>query len=58
MAIIGSAYSADEKTDNKKLAIGKWESTSGTPGWFFPGGIVEFKKDGKITHSIMAKGKD
>jgi uncharacterized protein (TIGR03066 family) len=49
-----SAPAREEKADNAKLLVGKWEATKTDPGTLPTGAIVEFTKDGKL----IVTGKD
>jgi uncharacterized protein (TIGR03066 family) len=53
-----AAARADDKADNAKLLVGKWEVTRADPGTVPVGGVIEFTKDGKLKVAFKRDGKD
>src|SRR5262245_44194740 len=48
VCLAGANLWAEDKADNAKLMVGKWECTKADPGTLPVGSIVEFMKDGKM----------
>src|SRR5438876_2356132 len=46
--LLGVSARADDKPDNAKLLVGKWECTKADPNTLPVGSTVEFTKDGKF----------
>ena len=58
LAAMGTTVLAEEKADNKKLLLGKWEAVKVEEGTLPKGAIVEFLKDGKMQTTTKKDGKD
>ena len=50
------ALAEDDKADDAKLVVGKWEVTKAAPGTVPEGTLIEFAKDGKL--KVVAKKGD
>ena len=58
VCVVGVSVRAEEKKDNAKLLVGKWEAVKGAPDALPPGSTVEFLKDGKMKLTMKIEGKD
>jgi len=56
VGLLASAVRADDKADNAKKVVGKWELTKVESGGLPQGTIIEFTKDGKV--KVTAKKDD
>jgi uncharacterized protein (TIGR03066 family) len=55
---LGLASRAEDKADNKKLLVGKWQVAKSDPGTLPAGSTVEFTADGKLKITVNAGGKE
>lgn len=55
---VGAAARADDKADNAKLLVGKWEVTRADEGSAPVGALIEFTKDGKLKATFKRDDKD
>ena len=53
VGLLGSVTRAEDKIDNAKLMVGKWETTKADPGT-----IIEFIKDGKMIVGVKKADSD
>ena len=58
VCLAGTAARADDKADNAKKIVGKWELTKVEEGGLPKGTIVEFDKDGKVKVTAKAEEKE
>jgi uncharacterized protein (TIGR03066 family) len=52
VCVIGLSTRAEDKPDDAKLIVGKWEVIKAAPGTVPEGAIIEFTKDGKLKATI------
>lgn len=58
VCVVSAGARADEKADNAKLIVGKWEATKVDEGTLPKGSIVEFTKDGKLKITVKMGDQD
>jgi uncharacterized protein (TIGR03066 family) len=58
VCLIGAGVRAEDKADNAKLMIGKWEVSKADDGTIPMGSTVEFTKDGKIKFAFKMGDMD
>ena len=58
VCLAASSARADDKADNAKLLVGKWEITRADEGTVPVGAIIEFTKDGKMKAKFKRDDKD
>lgn len=58
VCVVSVGARADEKADNAKLIVGKWEATKVDEGTLPKGSIVEFTKDGKLKITVKMGDQD
>ena len=58
VCLVGVGARADDKADNAKKLVGKWEISKADPQTIPVGSVLEFLKDGKIKITIKENGED
>src|SRR5262249_29852603 len=58
VGLVSFAARAEDKEDNAKLIVGKWECTKADEGTLPVGSTVEFTKDGKMIVIVKADGQE
>ena len=58
VCLAASSARADDKVDNAKLLVGKWEITRADEGTVPVGAIIEFTKDGKLKAKFKRDDKE
>jgi uncharacterized protein (TIGR03066 family) len=58
VCLLAGGARAEDKDDNAKLIVGKWEVTKADEGTVPTGMLIEFTKDGKVKLSGKKEGQD
>jgi uncharacterized protein (TIGR03066 family) len=58
VCLVGAGVRAEDKADNAKLIVGKWELTKVEEGGLPKGTVIEFTKDGKVKVTAKMDDKD